>query len=430
MLNFIIKVNLCSLFLLTKNFIFYIIKMVIVMDKIIMHIDVNNAFLSWTAVDLLNKGYKIDIRNIESIIGGDESKRHGVVLAKSMVAKSKGVKTADTIRDAKRKCNDLKIYPPNHKLYEEMSNKLFNLISNYTPDIEKLSVDECFIDYTKVRNLYGDPIKFAYKLKSEIKNTLGFTVNIGVANNKLCAKMASDFLKPDRVHTLFKEEIIEKMYPLSIEELYGIGRSSSQKLRDLNINTIGDLACADPKVLYKYFKNQTQKIINSAKGIDDSIIVSKKQECECISNSTTTSYNLNSLEEIYKFLYPLVENVSMSLRKNNKYASLVGVMLKDKNFKTSSHQRKLKNPTSSTDEIYNISKELIKELWNEEGIRLVGVSLGKLSNFQTHQISLFEDVKEVENNNELDKVVDKLKNIYGNNIIKKASQIKREKNVE
>lgn len=390
-----------------------------------MHIDVNNAYLSWTAVDLLNKGYKIDIRNIESIIGGDESKRHGIVLAKSMVAKAKGVKTAETIRDAKRKCNDLKIFPPNHTLYQEMSNKLFQLISKYTPDIEKLSVDECFIDYTKVKKLYGDPIKFAYKLKKEIKDTLGFTVNIGIANNKLCAKMASDFLKPDRVHTLFIDEIEKKMYPLPIEELYGIGKSSSKKLRELNINTIGDLAHSDYNILYKYFKNQTSKIINSAKGIDDSIITIKRKESECISNSTTTSYNLNSLEEIYKFLYPLVENVSMTLRKNNKYTSLIGVMLKDKNFKTYSHQRRLKNPTSNTDDIYNIAKELIKELWNEEGIRLVGVSLGKFSNFQTYQISMFEDVKVVESNNELDKVMDKLKNIYGNNIIKKASQLRK-----
>lgn len=391
-----------------------------------MHIDVNNAFLSWTAVDLLNKGYKIDIRNIESIIGGDESQRHGIVLAKSMVAKSKGVKTAETIRDAKRKCNDLKIFPPNHKLYQEMSNKLFELISKYTPDIEKLSVDECFIDYTKVRKLYGDPIKFAYKLKKEIKDTLGFTVNIGIANNKLCAKMASDFLKPDRVHTLFKEEIIEKMYPLPIEELYGIGKSSSKKLRELNINTIGDLANANPSLLSKYFKNQTEKIINSAKGIDDSIINVKRSESECISNSTTTSYNLNSLEDIYKFLYPLVENVSISLRKNKKYTSLVGVMLKDKNFKTYSHQRRLKNATSNTDEIYGIAKELVKELWNEEGIRLVGVSLSKFSNIQTHQLSIFEDVKQVESNNKLDKVLDKLKDTYGSNIIKKASQIKKD----
>ena len=389
-----------------------------------MHIDVNNAFLSWTAVDLLRHGYKIDIRNIEAIIGGDESQRHGIVLAKSMVAKRKGVKTAETIRDAKRKCNDLKIYPPNYKLYEEMSNSLFNLISDYTPDIEKLSVDECFIDYTKVRNLYGDPIKFAYKLKDEIKSKLGFTVNIGVANNKLCAKMASDFLKPDKVHTLFKEEIKTKMYPLPIEELYGVGKSGSKKLRELGINKVGDLANADYNYLYKYFKNQTNKIINSAKGIDDSIIVSKKSEAECISNSTTTSYNLNSLEDIYKFLYPLVENVSNNLRKQNKYTTLIGVMLKDKYFKTYSHQKRLKNPTSNTDEIFEIAKQLVKELWNEEGVRLVGVSLSKFTSSLTHQISLFEDVKVVEKNNELDKVLDKLKETYGKDIIKKASQIK------
>lgn len=393
------------------------------MDKIIMHIDVNNAFLSWTAVDYLKKGYKIDIRNIEAVIGGDESKRHGIVLAKSMVAKSKGVKTAETLRDAKRKCNDLKIFPPNYKLYEYMSNTLFNLISNYTPDIEKLSVDECFIDYTKVQNLYGDPIKFAYKLKNEIKDKLGFTVNIGIANNKLCAKMASDFLKPDKVHTLFKDEVINKMYPLPIEELYGIGKSSSKKLRELNINTIADLANSNPEYLYKYFKNQTNKIINSAKGIDDSIIVSKKREAECISNSTTTSHNLNSLEEIYKYLYPLVENVSTTLRKNNKYASVVSVILKDKFFKTYQHQRKLNNPTSNTEEIYKVVKILVKELWNEEGIRLVGVSLSKFTDTLTHQISIFEDIKKVEKNNELDKVLDKLKDIYGDNIIKKASQI-------
>ena len=194
------------------------------MNNIIMHIDVNNAFLSWTAIDLLNKGYPFDIRNIESIIGGDEKLRHGIVLAKSMVAKARGVKTAQTIRDAKRKCKDLKVFPPNYKWYKYMSDSLFKLISNYTPDIEILSVDECFIDYGKVKKLYGDEIKFAYKLKKEIKDTLGFTVNIGIANNKLCAKMASDFLKPDRVHTLFQNEIETKMYPLPIEDLYGVGK--------------------------------------------------------------------------------------------------------------------------------------------------------------------------------------------------------------
>lgn len=386
-----------------------------------MHMDVNNAFLSWTAVDLLKKGYEIDIRNIEAIIGGDEEQRHGIVLAKSMIAKKKGVKTAETIRDAKRKCNNLKIFPPNYKLYSEMSNKFMNLIKKYTPDIEKLSIDECFIDYTKVRNLYGDPIKFAYKIKNEVKNTLGFTINVGIANNKLCAKMASDFLKPDRVHTLFNHEVKEKMYPLPIEDLYGCGKSSSKKLRELGINTIGDLANTNPQVLYKYFKNQTDRLINSAKGIGSDIVITKRPDEVSISNSTTINHNLNSLNEIYKYLYPLTENVCVTLRRKNKYACLVGVILKDKNFKTYSHQRKLKNPTSNTDEIYIVAKELVKEMWNEEGIRLVGISLGKFSNSLNRQLSMFEDIEEVENNDELDKVIDKLKSTYGKNVINKAS---------
>ena len=390
-----------------------------------MHIDVNNAFLSWSAVKLLYDGYERDIRKIEAVIGGDETKRHGIVLAKSPLAKKKGVKTAETIRDAKRKCNNLQIFSPNHDLYQKESKKLFELISHYTPDIEILSVDECFIDYTKVRNLYGDPIKFAHKLKNEIKTKLGITVNIGIANNKLCAKMGSDFEKPDKVHTLFMNEVKEKMYPLPIEELYGVGKSSSKILRELNINTISDLANADYNILYKYFKNQTKRLIASAQGIDDGVVVVHKKEVEGISSSITTSHNLNSLEEIYEYIYPLVENVCAQLRSKNKYANQVGVMLKDKNFKVTSHQKRLDNATSNTDTIYYNAKELVKELWNKEGIRLVGVSLGKLTTKLTHQISMFEDIKEVENNNELDKVVDNLKKIYGNNIISKASNLKR-----
>ena len=390
--------------------------------NIIMHIDVNNAFLSWTAVYLLKNGFNEDIRYSESVIGGDEKARRGIVLAKSMVAKSKGVKTAETLRDAKRKCNDLKVYPPNYKLYRYMSEELFSLIKSYVPDIEVLSVDECFIDYGKVKNIYGDEVKFAYKLKKEIKEKLGFTVNIGIANNKLCAKMASDFLKPDRVHTLYDYEVKDKMYPLKIDDLYGIGKKTAAKLKDLKINTIGDLANTDEKYLSFYFKNQAGKMIDAAKGISDAIITVKRRDVN-ISNSTTLSYNLNNIEDIYKVILPLVENVCISLRKKNKYAYVVGVILKDKFFKTKSHQRKLLNATNSTDEIYEVCKRLALELYQDEAIRLVGVSLSNLVCYNHHQISLFENIDNKDNNNKLDKVIDELKLTYGANIINKASLI-------
>lgn len=393
-----------------------------------MHIDVNNAFLSWSAIDLLKKGHPYDIRYAEAIIAGDENKRHGIVLAKSMVAKSRGVKTAETIKEARRKCKHLEVYPPNFKFYKYMSNKMFELISKYTNDIEILSIDECFIDYTKIKNLYGDEIKFAYNLKKEIKNTLGFTVNIGVANNKLCAKMASDFLKPDKVHTLFKDEIESKMYPLPIGDLFGIGKKTALKLKSININTIKDLADADINILSKYFKNQASKMIDSAHGISSSEIISKKREAQSISKATTLPYNLNTIEEINKVIYKLVESISNTLKKQNKYASVVGVQLKDKNFKTYSHQKKLTNASNNIEDIYRTAKLILKEMYKEDAIRLVGVSINKLVSKNNYQISMFENIEKKELDNKLNKVIDEINNTYGNIVVSKA--IKKEKIVK
>lgn len=393
------------------------------MKRIIMHIDVNNAFLSWTAVDLLSKGYNIDIRKIESVIGGDETKRHGIVLAKSPIAKKRGVKTAETLMSARRKCRNLKIYPPDYNLYKRMSNSVFEIIKKYTPDLEIISIDECFIDYTKVFQLYGDPIKFAYHLKNEIYNTLKFTVNIGIANNKLCAKMASDFEKPNRVHTLFEHEVVQKMYPLPVSELYGIGKSTSAKLIEIGINTIGDLAQTEPEKLRGKFKNQAEVIINKAKGIDDSIVNTEAEERKGISHSTTFAYNLRNLTTIYKCLQALVENVCVALRRDKKYASVVSVTIKDREFKTYSKQKKLVNETDNTDEIFNEIKKLFNEAWDEEPIRLLGVSVSHLTSDKKRQLSLFEEEENVEKNSELDKVIDKLKSQYGVNIVRKASLV-------
>lgn len=393
------------------------------MSRIIMHIDVNNAFLSWTAVELLKKGHKVDIRTIEAVIGGDEAMRHGIVLAKSPVAKKRGVKTAETLREAKRKCQNLKVYPPNYQWYSKMSKALFQIVSKYTPDIEILSIDECFIDYTKVHSLHGNPIDFAYHLKDEIYQELGFTVNIGVANNKLCAKMASDFLKPNRVHTLWKEEVENKMYPLEIGELYGVGKKSALKLRELGILTIGDLAHSTESRLKKHFKNQAIPLILKAQGIDDSPVIVEEEESKGISNSTTFSYNLTKEETIFKNLQALVENVCLSLRKSERFAYVVGVTIRNRNFVTYSHQKKLVNPTSNTDEIMGVIKDLFLECWDEEPIRLLGVSLTNLTSSCKRQLSLFEAEETVERNKELEKVVDKLKEQYGSTIIKRASLV-------
>ncbi len=388
------------------------------MERIIMHIDVNNAFLSWTAVDLLNKGYKVDIRKEVSVIGGDETKRRGIVLAKSIPAKKEGIQTAETLYIARKKCPRLKIYSPNYELYKTMSNSLFSYLKKYTSDIEIVSIDECFLDYGKVKRIYGDEIKFAYKIKNEIYNLYGFTVNIGIANNKLCAKMASDFTKPNKVHTLFNNEVKEKMWPLYIGDLYGIGKKSAEKLVKIGICKIEDLALSTKEKLYPYFKNQSSYMINIANGIDDSEVISEISNPKCISETYTLLYDYDDINEINKELKRITESITNDLKKTKRYTSVIAVIIKDKYFKTNTHQLKLKNATDNKDEIYEVVKKLFKESWDETPIRLIGVRLDSLSNSNDYQISLFENIEEKVKNEKINKTIGELKKKFGDNIIK------------
>ena len=389
------------------------------MDRIVMHIDVNNAFLSWTAVYLLNHGAKYDIRNSYAVIGGDESSRRGIVLAKSMPAKKVGVVTGETLYSARKKCPALKTYPMHYTYYQKMSSKMFELIRKYTPDIEIASIDECYLEYTNIKNLYGDELEFAKKLQKEIFDTLGFTVNIGIANNKLTAKMASDFTKPNKIHTLYDNEVETKMYPLPIGELFGIGKKTEEKLLKLNINTIGDLANADINYLKPYFKNMTMHMIDSAKGINNDLVVSEEYVCKGISNEITLKKDALTKQDLYPHLLYLAETVGVRIRKQDRYAYTVVVILKDKYFKRKSHQKKLLNPINSSEEIFEVAKKVLSEM-EFEAIRLVGIRLDNLVTNYTYQPSLFEKVQEKQKTSKLDKTVDSLKEKYGYNIIDKA----------
>ncbi|MDD3392329.1 MAG: DNA polymerase IV [Bacilli bacterium] len=396
------------------------------MERIILHIDVNNAFLSWTAVSLLKQGFFKDIREEYSVIGGDEKKRHGIVLAKSNLCKQTMIKTGEPLYSARKKCPLLKIYPPDYNLYEQMSNTLFSLLFKYSPDIEILSIDECFLDYTKVKNLYGDVFTFTKKVQCEIKEKLGFTVNIGIANNKLCAKMASDFSKPNKIHTLFTNEIENKLWTLEVDDLYGIGKKSAVILHSLNIHTIYDLAHANENILRRYFKNQTNKIIDLARGIDNSPVDSSYNSPKGISKSTTLPYDCENKEEALAVLNQLVEEVSTELRRQGKYAKVIAVFYKNNFFKTFSKQNKLKNATAITEEINDKASSLFMELWQNDPIRLIGIRLDQLVDIDYYQISLFEDIKIRDNISEIDKVIDNINTKYGTKIVKKANLLKKE----
>lgn len=390
------------------------------MERLILHVDVNNAFLSWTAIDLIARGGK-DIRDEYSVISASRNSRSGIVLAKSMKAKEKGIITGEPLYLAQRKCRYLKVYPPDYGLYQRMSNALFEFISTYTPDIEMFSIDECYIDYTNVQRLYGDVYAFAVKLKEEVKQKFGFTINIGIGNNKLCAKMASDFEKPDKIHTLYRDEVPKKMWSLEIERLFGVGKKTGVVLEGLGIHTIYDLAHADYQVLHKYFKNLTPDLINSANGLDDSRVISEYTMSKGMGNSITLEEDLENIEFIYKVLEAISNNLGLSLREEKRYAFVVSVQLKDRFFKSYSKQRKLKNATSLTGEIFQIAKQLATEMWDGEPIRLVGIRLDHLVDYSNYQMSLFEDIKKVEESSTLEDTLIQIKKKFGPHIIDKAS---------
>ena len=213
------------------------------MKRVIYHIDVNSAFLSWEAVyRLYHLGAQRDLRDEVAAVGGDMAMRHGIILAKSIPAKKYGIKTGESIVEARQNCPTLKLVPPNYHLYDQCSKAFMEILRRYSPDVEQYSVDEAFVDMTGTESLWGDPVLTADRIREQIRDELGFTVNIGISENKLLAKMASDFKKPDQVHTLWKEEIPDKMWPLPVSDLFFVGRATAKKLFSLGIKTIGDLA--------------------------------------------------------------------------------------------------------------------------------------------------------------------------------------------
>ena len=393
------------------------------MERQILHIDVNNAFLSWTAIEMLKINKTLDIRTIPAVIGGDETRRAGIVLAKSMLAKKYGIKTAETIYSAKKKCPNLKVYPScDYRIYKEYSNKLYNMLLEYTDKIERFSIDECFMDMTEYL-MTNTLLNKANEISSRVKEELGFTVNIGVAHNKLLAKMASDFEKPDKVHTLFEDEIEKKMWNLPISELFMLGKKTVPKLEKMKIKTIGELAKSNKNEIIKKFGKHGALMWEYANGIDKSEIIYIKEKPKSIGNSITLPYDVREKEKLEEILLALTEQVTYRLRKQGRLANVVNVQLRTKDFKDTSHQKRLETPISNTKEIYLIAKNLLNELFVKGmAIRLIGMKVDNLTDKQEMQLSLFDN-KTNNKQDDLDNTIDKLKEKYGYNFVTRAGKL-------
>lgn len=406
------------------------------MDSIFFHIDVNSAFLSWTAIDQkmqaeLNGTLDsyVDLREIPSIIGGDSSTRHGIVLAKSIPAKKYGISTAEPIASAVKKCPNLTIVRPNHSSYSEHSRKLMEYLCTYCPIIEQVSIDECYMDFTPIQNEYPSPIAAANIIREGVRNTFGFTVNIGISNRKVLAKMASDFKKPDLVHTLFAEEIATKMWPLPISSLLMCGRSSQETLKKLGITTIGELARCDRNLLLYHLKSHGQLLWEYANGIDSSSICPAPAPAKGIGNSTTMSKDAASIAEMKPVILSLSESVSKRLRAIHSNAGTITVEIKYADFHSCSHQMGLSTPDNTTSTIYETSMELLKELWNGNPVRLLGVRATKLKEESAPvQLDLFSyqaPKPQNERNKKLDLAIDSIRRKYGDDAIVRGTLLQQ-----
>lgn len=408
---------------LRKEHLFYIIYLLLgAQPMIIMHIDANSAFLSWSTAEALKNGSSIDYRKIAAVVGGDESARHGIVLAKSDLAKKCGIVTGESLVEARRKCPNLTVIPPDFEIYHRYSNAMFDILSEYTPIIERYSVDECFLDYTASEKLFGDPVKLAYTIKDRIKNELGFTVNVGVSVNKLLAKMGSELQKPDRVHTLWPSEIEEKLWPLPVGDLFMCGKSSAAKLRSVGIYTIGDLAKADEAFLKKLLKSHGPFLKQYANGIDyEPVSTGEDWVQKGIGHDITIGHNITEADEAKKYLLKICDLVSMRLRKKEAKASVVSVSIKTKDLFKYGHQMKLDTPVDTTKGLYEAACVLFDEIWHGESIRQLGVaSSDLLYEGDAFQISLF-DTAEKEIDRAAEKTVDEIREKFGNQAIQPAS---------
>lgn len=398
-------------------------------ERVILHIDCNNAFLSWTAVNMLHNGSKIDIRNRYAVIGGKESERKGIVLAKSNLCKQKGVITGETLYAARRKCPYLEVYPPEFKVYKQYSDVMYTYLSSYTDKIERYSIDECFVDFSDLINIWPNPVKVAYKIKDDIKNNFGFTVNVGIGNNKLLAKMASDFSKPDKVHTLFLSEIRKKMWGLDVEELFMIGRASSKKLHSLGIKTIGQLAQTDIDYLVQHFKSMGKMMWEYANGIDNSQVESDYGNPKSISNSIVLPYDYTNLDDIYMVIKKLSMDTGRKLRSKRMYAPNVNVWVKFHNFTRISKQVTLENLINSDEDIYKEAISLFNKIWSpddDKKVRALCVGVNNLTDVYKIQLSIFNQVNdEIKEDEHLQEALDKIRKKYGDNSITYADMVKK-----
>ena len=391
-------------------------------NRIIFHVDVNAAYLSWEAVyRIRHLGAKEDLRSRAAAVAGDTALRHGIILAKSVPAKRYGIRTGESILEAKRKCPSLILVPPHYQLYEKASKAFIEILKEFSPAVEQYSIDEALIDMTGTRALWYSPEATAEAIRKRVRDELGFTVNIGISSNKVLAKMASDFEKPDKVHTLFPEEIETKLWPLSVSELFFVGSRTKRKLDSLGIYTIGELARTDPEILKSHLKKQGEILWAFANGIDTSPVEPEPAVNKGYGNSLTLPFDVTDIPHARLALLGLSETLGARMRKDQVRAQVFTLSVKTWDFRCYSHQKKFSDPTDLTEEIYKRAVLLLGQVWKGEPIRHLGIQgSGLAGKDMPVQGSLFQG-EAYEKRRRAEMTVDRIRQRYGADAVKRAA---------
>ena len=393
-------------------------------DRVIFHVDVNSAFLSWTAAYKLKiLGEQQDLRKIPSVVAGDKKSRHSIILAKSIPAKLFGIHTGEPLFQALEKCPDLVVVQPDYELYVEASRHFVRVLKEFSPAVEQYSIDEAWVDMTGTRRIHGDPRTAAEKMRARIWEELGFTVNIGISSNKLLAKMAGDFEKPNKVHTLFPEEMESKFWPLPVRDLFLVGAATEKKLKLLGIYTIGDLAKVDVATLRKRLGKHGETVWHFANGRNAEMVSPEPEENKGYGNSITTAQDVVSRQEGYQVLLSLCETVAMRMRKDCQCGRCVSVHLRTHEFEHSSHQILLHGATNITGELFRAACRVFDELWDgETPLRQMGVQINRLTKEPYCQYDFLSNVSptQYERKLRLDETIDSLRDKFGEDIIRRA----------
>ena len=394
------------------------------MQKVIFLVDMNAFFISCEMTR------NPSLIGIPAAVAGDPKKRSGIILAANYEARSCGIKTTMVLHEALRLCPKLILVPPDHHFYEQKSEEVMNLLSSYTPILEQNSIDEAWLDMTGSEGLFGKPVMAAKRIMDEIKDRLGLWCSIGIAKNKLLAKMAAEMKKPLGITELWRDDIPTKFWPLPVKEMYGIGGKTAEKLNRMGIRTISELARLDVNLLVKTFGKGGNEIHLHANGIDHSPVVAHMaDEMKSIGRSKTLLADISDIEKAKLILMELADDVGTTARRHGKKGRTVHITLKYSDFQVVTRQATIP-ATCTTKEIYQAGCGLLEQNWNRlHSVRLIGISLsGFHEECSSSQMSLFDQTEnnaKDDKNERIDKAMDKIRNKHGSEKITFATLVKK-----